>query len=342
MSTLLEPMSHRCNSCKKADPVCGFPPKGLTCIDCNTKRKKRRAAGSQRKAAAKEETRVGKKKCGHGTWCNQDDFEPGQKCCENHREYNRNRTAKRRACDQALALPPELQHLSTEDASASSSEFTEVFSALSPLSNITLAAGEPSSDVTFASFDSAALQSAGEGLPDLPDITEADIDLLDGQVFVHEETPHGDGSIDNPVVDSGVGLADQFGQMQLGVDTPKGSENQTCDDCGTVGPGMMRCGRCQSVWYCTKACQRKSWKLHKKLCSAPDAAEGEAAQQQHKAEKPCPQWVPEVGSNCERLFNQGLQALGDGEHEIAAPLFDKVTGIAPQFGYAHCNAGLCR
>ncbi|KAJ7600304.1 hypothetical protein C8J56DRAFT_6910 [Mycena floridula] len=29
---------------------------------------------------------------------------------------------------------------------------------------------------------------------------------------------------------------------------------------------LMRCSRCHSVWYCSKACQVKDWKQHKKLC----------------------------------------------------------------------------
>ena len=31
---------------------------------------------------------------------------------------------------------------------------------------------------------------------------------------------------------------------------------------------LLRCSRCQSFWYCTKACQRTDWKIHKKECTA--------------------------------------------------------------------------
>jgi hypothetical protein len=40
-----------------------------------------------------------------------------------------------------------------------------------------------------------------------------------------------------------------------------------CDakDCTTRNP-MYRCSSCQSVYYCSKACQRKHWKVHKHDC----------------------------------------------------------------------------
>merc|ERR1712166_1503146 len=112
-----------------------------------------------------------------------------------------------------------------------------------------------------------------EALPDLPDIAEIDIDILDGQLIVHEDLPHADGSADNPVVDVSMNLADQFGQMQLSENITKGasSASEICNYCGKVGPGMLRCSRCQSVSYCSRKCQKKSWKLHKKIC-VPAAA----------------------------------------------------------------------
>lgn len=41
-----------------------------------------------------------------------------------------------------------------------------------------------------------------------------------------------------------------------------------CDakDCETCNP-LYRCSRCQSVYYCSKDCQRKHWKAHKQECA---------------------------------------------------------------------------
>jgi len=35
------------------------------------------------------------------------------------------------------------------------------------------------------------------------------------------------------------------------------------------GSEIKRCKRCQRVWYCSPACQRADWKIHKKVCAAP-------------------------------------------------------------------------
>ena len=34
----------------------------------------------------------------------------------------------------------------------------------------------------------------------------------------------------------------------------------------------LTCGKCRSVWYCNKNCQREDWKRHKKFCKAQSAA----------------------------------------------------------------------
>ncbi|KAJ9520159.1 hypothetical protein QJQ45_030082 [Haematococcus lacustris] len=48
---------------------------------------------------------------------------------------------------------------------------------------------------------------------------------------------------------------------------------QCCAQCGTLGEGLLRCGRCREVTYCSPACQKKHWKAHKASCHAPaDAA----------------------------------------------------------------------
>jgi len=39
-----------------------------------------------------------------------------------------------------------------------------------------------------------------------------------------------------------------------------------CNSCNKIA--MNRCGRCALVWYCSRECQSKDWKKHKKTCKA--------------------------------------------------------------------------
>jgi hypothetical protein len=55
-----------------------------------------------------------------------------------------------------------------------------------------------------------------------------------------------------------------FGQ-NFRVATPR-----TCDMCGRQETGsvlLKRCGRCLVTMYCSRECQKKSWKSHKKVCA---------------------------------------------------------------------------
>eukprot|EP01084_Bolivina_argentea_P128465 227079_1 len=40
-----------------------------------------------------------------------------------------------------------------------------------------------------------------------------------------------------------------------------------CGKCGQLG-AKSRCSRCKFTYYCNQDCQRKDWKLHKKICKA--------------------------------------------------------------------------
>ena len=41
-----------------------------------------------------------------------------------------------------------------------------------------------------------------------------------------------------------------------------------CAACGKVGVKLLRCATCKTVWYCSRACQRSDWKVHKRDCNA--------------------------------------------------------------------------
>jgi hypothetical protein len=39
-----------------------------------------------------------------------------------------------------------------------------------------------------------------------------------------------------------------------------------CDTCNKAGYSFKRCGRCKKTIYCSRECQKKDWKTHKKNC----------------------------------------------------------------------------
>ena len=60
----------------------------------------------------------------------------------------------------------------------------------------------------------------------------------------------------------------------VNIDTT-GKERKVCGnkDCTNVeqfDKKFPRCGRCRNMWYCSKECQVKDWKFHKKNCVPHD------------------------------------------------------------------------
>jgi hypothetical protein len=43
---------------------------------------------------------------------------------------------------------------------------------------------------------------------------------------------------------------------------------KACAACFTKREKLLKCGACQSMWYCSSECQKKDWKSHKQLCKA--------------------------------------------------------------------------
>ena len=65
--------------------------------------------------------------------------------------------------------------------------------------------------------------------------------------------------------------------LNVSVITPISREMQSsyyqslgkfCQQCGTSQCSTMMCARCHLVAYCSKECQKKNWKHHKKMCAS--------------------------------------------------------------------------
>jgi MYND finger len=48
---------------------------------------------------------------------------------------------------------------------------------------------------------------------------------------------------------------------------------RTCAACGTQSKELMACGGCRAVFFCSKACQKATWKTHKKECARLKASD---------------------------------------------------------------------
>ena len=54
-------------------------------------------------------------------------------------------------------------------------------------------------------------------------------------------------------------LRREFGQQGEKVEV-------LCNTCHVSKPSMQRCARCNTIYYCSKECQRQDWKEHKQEC----------------------------------------------------------------------------
>ncbi|KAL7692270.1 putative Zinc finger, MYND-type [Plasmopara halstedii] len=46
----------------------------------------------------------------------------------------------------------------------------------------------------------------------------------------------------------------------------KMTNGTTCDNCHAPSTNLAKCSKCRDVMYCSRACQKAAWKLHKRLC----------------------------------------------------------------------------
>ncbi|KAK3638455.1 hypothetical protein LTR56_013095 [Elasticomyces elasticus] len=54
------------------------------------------------------------------------------------------------------------------------------------------------------------------------------------------------------------------------ADSTSTAVRQVCGICGNTGV-LFKCGRCKSLYYCSKICQAKDWPIHKMLCVKPNS-----------------------------------------------------------------------
>ena len=47
-----------------------------------------------------------------------------------------------------------------------------------------------------------------------------------------------------------------------------GEAANKCNVCSATPTALLRCSRCQEVWYCSKDCQKQDWSEHKQRCGA--------------------------------------------------------------------------
>ena len=58
------------------------------------------------------------------------------------------------------------------------------------------------------------------------------------------------------------------------VESKDSMSSEACNVCGLKAmagggrTGLLRCTQCKSAWYCSRDCQKKDWKQHKKACKA--------------------------------------------------------------------------
>ncbi|CAG9464087.1 unnamed protein product [Pedinophyceae sp. YPF-701] len=50
-------------------------------------------------------------------------------------------------------------------------------------------------------------------------------------------------------------------------------ERRECANCGSTHEGLYRCSRCRNSWYCSSACQKSYWPMHRASCAPNEFAD---------------------------------------------------------------------
>jgi hypothetical protein len=56
-----------------------------------------------------------------------------------------------------------------------------------------------------------------------------------------------------------------------GAPVPPAAPKKCCNTCSSVTGDLKLCSGCQSAYYCSRDCQAKDFKVHKKACKAAAA-----------------------------------------------------------------------
>ncbi|XP_075718728.1 egl nine homolog 1 isoform X2 [Rhinoderma darwinii] len=95
-------------------------------------------------------------------------------------------------------------------------------------------------------------------------------------------------------------------------------DHQYCELCGKM-ENLLRCGRCRSSFYCSKAHQRQDWKKHKLVCNGE--ASGTEAKAAGKSAEPTPPPPPAQNDPCadSTLLKSDKEATVEKTESLQAP-----------------------
>ncbi|KAG2067524.1 hypothetical protein BDR04DRAFT_1104945, partial [Suillus decipiens] len=85
---------------------------------------------------------------------------------------------------------------------------------------------------------------------------------IPGGIIVHQTDPEGHKQFRSTAVSSGFLKASQ---KMFRVE---------CTQCRMPLERPLKCGKCKSVWYCSKECQKKHWPIHKPRCHEVERSSG--------------------------------------------------------------------
>jgi ankyrin repeat protein len=83
---------------------------------------------------------------------------------------------------------------------------------------------------------------------------------------LHHACKHGSLEVVKVLIENGADIAAEARTTLLDCAAHKFLQNtfKICNKC--LSPGILRCGACKSMLYCSQECQKKDWPDHKVLC----------------------------------------------------------------------------
>ena len=125
----------------------------------------------------------------------------------------------------------------------------------------------------------------------------------------------------------------------------QGHNEFICSNCERSFAKVFRCARCHIVSYCSKECQRASWKSHKATCEKfREALKQEAAgeKEQPKLDFKTASWEERqaMAKRCDGLLLRALVLTKKHKMPEAIALLDQVLDFIPGYTEAADNKGL--